>query len=60
LKWWGKLVNNRTEIEFKSLKYSYLELNFERGNNVKFTSLVRELEAMGTLVQSKVRIIKLF
>lgn len=29
------------------------ELYYERGNNIKFTSLVRELEAVGTMTQSK-------
>ncbi len=31
-----------------------LELYFEKGNTMKFTSLVRELESAGTLSQSRV------
>jgi hypothetical protein len=36
------------------------ELYFERGNSMKFTSLVRELESAGTLTQSKVSAVWLF
>ena len=33
----------------------HTELYYERGNNIKFTSLVRELESVGSMTQSRVR-----
>ncbi len=32
----------------------HLELYFDRGNSIKFTTLVRELEPAGVLLQNKV------
>lgn len=34
----------------------FLELSFDKGNNIKFTHLVRELEPAGVMMQNKVGI----
>jgi len=36
-----------------NIRIGHIELYFDKGNNVKFTSLVRELECAGTMTQTK-------
>lgn len=45
------IIITKTVITYNRI--GHIELYFDKGNNVKFTSLVRELECAGTMTQTK-------